>query len=271
MNGDDKTGSLAKGLAVLSAFGPENPTMGVAEITAHTGINRATVYRIVSMLTSLGFLEQFEGPNGRREYRPGLKVLSLGRAALESLELPDLALPYLEELQAQCGETVNMAVLDDTSIVYIVRLKTEIIVNIRLFVGSRLPVYCTSMGKAILAFLPENELSALLDRINLEKITKFTVDSRQRLLEELAKTRERGFSINDQELALGLRSVAAPVFYGDRVVAAVNIAVPVGRATYDRMYHTFGPAVKATADRISNTLGQLPSGVQHPAVQFEVS
>jgi IclR family pca regulon transcriptional regulator len=241
--------------------------MGVAEMALRTGINRATIYRIVAILTSLGFLEQFEGLGGRREYRPGLKVLSLGRAALESLELPELALPYLRELQMQCGETVNMAVLDDLSIVYVVRLKTEVIVNIRLFVGSRLPVYCTSMGKAMLAFLPEEELDAILDRIQLEPLTVHTVRTRADLLDELARTRERGFSINDQELAEGLRSVAAPIFQGHpqagtrglrpRVVAAVNIAVPSGRAGYDRIFHDFAPAVKATAKRISGVLTEL--------------
>jgi IclR family pca regulon transcriptional regulator len=253
------TGSLAKGLAVLAVFGPDNPSMGVSEIARLVQINRATAYRIVSALTSLGFLEQIDRGGGRREYRPGLKVLLLGRAALESLELPELALPYLQQLQAQVGETVNMAILDGASIVYILRLKTDIIVNIRLFVGSRLSAHCTSMGKAMLAFLPEDELDAILGQIDYQALTERTARSREQLLEDLENVRRLGFAVNDQELALGLRSVASPVFNRQRVIAAVNIAVPAGRVGYDRVSQDLGPAIRNTAQRISNALSELSS------------
>jgi IclR family pca regulon transcriptional regulator len=253
------TGSLAKGLAVLAVFGPDNPSMGVSEIARLVQINRATAYRIVSALTSLGFLEQIDRGGGRREYRPGLKVLLLGRAALESLELPELALPYLQQLQAQVGETVNMAILDGASIVYILRLKTDIIVNIRLFVGSRLSAHCTSMGKAILAFLPEDELEAILAQIDYQPLTDRTARGREQLLADLEHVRRLGFAVNDQELALGLRSVASPVFNRQRVVAAVNIAVPAGRVGYDRVSQDLGPAIRNTAQRISNALSELSS------------
>jgi IclR family pca regulon transcriptional regulator len=253
------TGSLAKGLAVLAVFGPDNPSMGVSEIARLVQINRATAYRIVSALTSLGFLEQIDRAGGRREYRPGLKVLLLGRAALESLELPELALPYLQQLQAQVGETVNMAILDGASIVYILRLKTDIIVNIRLFVGSRLSAHCTSMGKAILAFLPEDELEAILAQIDYQPLTDRTARGREQLLADLENVRRLGFAVNDQELALGLRSVASPVFNRQRVVAAVNIAVPAGRVGYDRVSQDLGPAIRNTAQRISNALSELSS------------
>lgn len=253
------TGSLAKGLAVLAVFGPDNPSMGVSEIARLVQINRATAYRIVSALTSLGFLEQIDRGGGRREYRPGLKVLLLGRAALESLELPELALPYLQQLQAQVGETVNMAILDGASIVYILRLKTDIIVNIRLFVGSRLSAHCTSMGKAMLAFLPEDELDAILAQIEYQQLTERTARGREQLLSDLENVRRLGFAVNDQELALGLRSVASPVFNRHRVVAAVNIAVPAGRVGYDRVSQDLGPAIRNTAQRISNALSELSS------------
>ena len=253
------TGSLAKGLAVLAVFGPDNPSMGVSEIARLVQINRATAYRIVSALTSLGFLEQIDRGGGRREYRPGLKVLLLGRAALESLELPELALPYLQQLQAQVGETVNMAILDGASIVYILRLKTDIIVNIRLFVGSRLSAHCTSMGKAMLAFLPEDELDAILAQIDYQQLTERTARGREPLLADLENVRRLGFAVNDQELALGLRSVASPVFNRHRVVAAVNIAVPAGRVGYDRVSQDLGPAIRNTAQRISNALSELSS------------
>jgi IclR family pca regulon transcriptional regulator len=253
------TGSLAKGLAVLAVFGPDNPSMGVSEIARRVQINRATAYRIVSALTSLGFLEQIDRGGGRREYRPGLKVLLLGRAALESLELPELALPYLQQLQAQFGETVNMAILDEASIVYILRLKTAIIVNIRLFVGSRLSAHCTSMGKAMLAFLPEDELETIIAQIDFQALTERTIRTREQLLGDLDDVRRLGFAVNDQELALGLRSVAAPVFNRQKVVAAINIAVPAGRAGYDRVSQDLGPAVRNTAQRISNALSELTS------------
>jgi IclR family pca regulon transcriptional regulator len=186
-------------------------------------------------------------------------VLLLGRAALESLELPELALPYLQQLQAQVGETVNMAILDGASIVYILRLKTDIIVNIRLFVGSRLSAHCTSMGKAMLAFLPEDELDAILGQIDYQALTERTARSREQLLADLENVRRLGFAVNDQELALGLRSVASPVFNRQRVIAAVNIAVPAGRVGYDRVSQDLGPAIRNTAQRISNALSELSS------------
>src|SRR3984893_108556 len=253
------TGSLAKGLAVLAVFGPDNPSMGVSEIARLVQINRATAYRIVSALTSLRFLARIDRGGGGREYRPGLKVLLLGRAALESLELPELALPYLQQLQAQVGETVNMAILDGASIVYILRLKTDIIVNIRLFVGSRLSAHCTSMGKAMLAFLAEDELDTILAQIDYQPLTERTARGREQLLADLENVRRLGFAVNDQELALGLRSVAAPVFNRHRVVAAVNIAVPAGRVGYDRVSQDLGPAIRNTAQRISSALSELSS------------
>jgi IclR family pca regulon transcriptional regulator len=150
-----------------------------------------------------------------------------------------------------------MAILDGASIVYILRLKTDIIVNIRLFVGSRLSAHCTSMGKAILAFLPEDELEAILAQIDYQPLTDRTARGREQLLADLEHVRRLGFAVNDQELALGLRSVASPVFNRQRVVAAVNIAVPAGRVGYDHVSQDLGPAIRNTAQRISNALGEL--------------
>jgi IclR family transcriptional regulator, pca regulon regulatory protein len=251
------TGSLAKGLAVLGSFSPNNPSMSVSEIAARVDLNRATAYRIASVLASLGFLEQVDRKGGRREYRPGLKVLLLGRAALESLELPELALPYLQELQENCGETVNMAILDEGSIVYILRLKTDIVVNIRLFVGSRLPAQCTSMGKAMLAFLSTEEFDRAAASLDFTPLTERSTANLTQLRADLEVIRQRGFAINDQELAAGLRSVAAPIFHHKRVVAAINIAIPSGRVGYDHLLDELGPAVRNTAQRISNHLSEL--------------
>lgn len=249
-------GALAKGLAVLAAFDPDHPTMAVAELAERAGLNRASAYRIVSLLEEFGFLQRLD-QDGRRTYRPGLRVLTLGRTALESLELPSIALPYLQELWQECGQTVNLACLDDTYSLILLRLKTTDIVNIRLFVGSRLPAHCTSVGKAIMAWLPDQELEQLIARIDFGKLTERTVDSPDQLRQQLVEVRRRGLAVSDQELAVGLRAVAAPVFSGTSVVAAVNIAVPAGTIDQGYLESTLGTAVRRTADQVSQALTAL--------------
>jgi IclR family pca regulon transcriptional regulator len=249
-------GALAKGLAVLAAFDPERPMMAVAELAERAGLNRASAYRIVSLLEEFGFLQRLD-QDGRRTYRPGIRVLTLGRAALESLELPSIALPYLQALWQECGQTVNLACLDDTHTLILVRLKTTDIVNIQLFVGSRLPAHCTSVGKAILAWLPEEELRSLIGRLDFGKLTEHTVQGSDQLRRQLEEVRHRGIAVSDQELAIGLRAVAAPVFSGSRVVAAINIAVPAGTIDEGYLETTLGPSVRLTADQISQALTAL--------------
>lgn len=167
-----------------------------------------------------------------------------------------IAHPFLEELSREIGETVNLAIFEGTGIIYVDRIKTEQIININLSIGSRLPLHCTSMGKCLLAYLPDDELAEMLDRIEMLSLTPNTITDRGKLLEELQRVRERGFSLNNRELEVGLRSVAAPVRDdSNRVIAAVNIAVPSSRVTMEELRGNFAKRIMEVAKAISEGMG----------------
>jgi IclR family pca regulon transcriptional regulator len=244
--------SVSRALGILELFGEQRPALTTSEIATLTGLNRATAYRFCHTLLDLGYLEDIEG----RTFRPGLKAVSLAQAALSSRELPELALPYLRALRAATGETVNMALLDGADVVYVSRLLSNNLLALRLFVGSRLPAYASSLGRAMLAFLPEAELTALLGERALEPITEHTITDRRRLLAELGRIRSRGYAINDQELVIGIRGIAAPVFgVSGRPVAAVNLSI--ARPLEDTEIEDLGAQVAETAKAISALATQL--------------
>jgi len=175
---------------------------------------------------------------------------------MRSLDLRKVASPYLEAASKEIGETVNLAILDGTEIVYVERIKTQQILNINLQVGSRLPAYCTSMGKAMLAFLPESRLKEILEKTDAVALTPYTITRKEDLKKELQKVKAQGFAMNNEELSIGLRSVAAPVRNAKgEVIAAVNIAVPSIRVSLKKLETVFAKKVMETADRISMILG----------------
>jgi DNA-binding IclR family transcriptional regulator len=215
--------SVARALTILELFSDSRPALTAVEIGELTGLNRATAYRFCQALLGLGYLEDA----GQRRFRPGLKTVSLAQAALGARGLSDLAAPVLARLQRATGEAVNMAQLDGTDVVYVARLLADHLITLRLTVGSRLPAYATSLGRAIMAFLPPEETEAILDRTEIRALTEFTITDKRKLKADLKLIREQGFAINDQGLSLGLRGVAAPVFgRGGRPIAAINVSIP---------------------------------------------
>ena len=233
----------------------------MGEIAELTRLNRATAYRFCQTLLQLGYLEEAD----ERRLRPGLKAVSLARAALSSHELPDLALPHLRELRNSTGETVNMALLDGADVVYVSRLLSDDLLALRLFVGSRLPAYASSLGRAILAHLPEDEAQELLDRLPLESFTEHTIVNRTRLVAELRRIRRRGYAINNQELVVGIWGVAAPVFdVSGRPVAAINVSL-TRVPDRNEIDSTLAPRVVETAHAISELATQLAVDVAAPS------
>lgn len=257
-NGNDEVSrdgiqSVNRAFTIMELFSERLPALSVSEIAELTGLNRSTCYRFCQTLKAIGYLEEVD----KRQFRPGLKAISLARAALSSRELPELALPYLRELQRTVGEAVNMSLLDGTDVVYVVRLLSDHLITLRLYVGSRLPAYATSMGRAILAFLPEQETEAILDKSDLLPITEHTITDRRRLKAELQRIRARGYSINDQEMAIGLRGVAAPILSStERPVAAINLSIPrpLGPTEIET---NLAPRLLETAAAISALVKQL--------------
>lgn len=241
--------ALAHGLAVLECFGAGERGYTLMDVAHALGWTKATVFRHLVTLTSLGYLE-LDADTGR--YRPTVKVLRLGSAYLSSASLPELAGPALERLSARFGQSVNMAVLDGAEVVYIARVGSKRILSTNLRVGARLPAHCTSMGKVLLAYLDEAQLRALMARMSFERFTPRTVSSAARLRQQLRQIRAAGWAVNDQELDMGLRSCAAPVFgRGGRVVAAVNMSVSSAQATREEVEAQHVPAVVETAREIT--------------------
>jgi PcaR/PcaU/PobR family beta-ketoadipate pathway transcriptional regulator len=252
--------SVSRALAIMELFDERRPYLSTTEIAELTGLNRATAYRFCQTLLSLGYLEEV----APRRFRPGLKAVSLARAALSSRELPDLAQPYLRDLRDTTGETVNMALLDGMEVVYVSRLLSHHLLALRLFVGSRLPVYASSLGRAMLAFLPDNELETILDGIAFQAFTRHTIADRRRLLAELHRVRVRGYAINDQELVLGIRGIAAPIFgVGGRPIAAINLSI-AHPLSLKEIEEKFSTPLLETASAITDLATQLTVDVAQP-------
>jgi IclR family pca regulon transcriptional regulator len=167
-------------------------------------------------------------------------------------------MPYLRALRRTTDETVNMALLDRVEVVYVARVVSDHLVSLRLYVGSRLPAYASSLGRAILAFLPEDEVDLILADSRLERVTEHTIVEPRRLKAELRRIRNRGYAVNDQEIAIGLRGVAAPVLSASgRPIAAVNISIPRPLKTPTEIEDVLAPAVVETANSISALASQL--------------
>ena len=253
--------SLERGLAILSAFGSNRPLIGVSELSRELTLSRSTAHRYIATLTSLGYLQQ---DRETRRYRLGPRVLDLGFAAIHSMDVRELSVRHLQQLSDETGFTVNMAVLDGPDVVYIERCRTsrpgQREIDLNLHIGSRLPAYCTALGKALLAFLPEERLEEILARTDLAGLGPNTITDRRSLRTELGRVRRTGIAINNEELAYGLRSIAAPVRGASgEVVAAINLAVHRSMVSIDDLIALFGPVVRRAAGAISAELGYRDS------------
>ena len=248
--------SLERGLAILACFTPEQPSMRLADIADGLGLSRSTTHRYASTLVALGYLEQGES----RRYRLGLKVIDLGMSVLNSTGLREHAHPYLEELRKQSSYTVNLAVLDGPEILFVDRLRSfrrgQGKVDLGLAPGSRLPAYCTAMGKLLLGNLPESEQSELIADMELTKRGPNTITNKKTLREELDEVQAAGFAVNDEELTAELYAIAAPVRNEAReVVAAVNLAAHTSMISLSELVGSLSPHLFSTADRVSARLG----------------
>jgi IclR family pca regulon transcriptional regulator len=248
--------SLERGLAILSCFTPKRPVLGIADIADELGMSRSTTHRYVITLLALGYLEQ----GASRKYRLGLRVTDLGMSALNSTGLREHAQPYLEELRQRTSYSVSLAVLDGPEILYVDRARSfrrgqgQAGPDVR--IGSRLPAYCTAMGKLLLANLPDSDQRELIASMKLSKSGPNTIASKKALRDELDEVLDASFAVDDEELAKGLYSIAAPVRDEARdVVAAVDIAVPSSMISIGELVDALGPHLVSTADRISARMG----------------
>jgi len=243
-------GGFLKGLSVIVAFDRDHDSLTIAEVARLTGLDRATARRCLLTLVRLGYAET----DGKR-FKLTVRVLRLGYAYLSATSLPRLIQPYLERLSETTGESCSASVLDGEEIVYIARASQRRVLSIGLSVGSRLPAYCTSMGRVLLGALPTTEARGVLDRSARRKLTPSTVTAIERLIEILDETRRVDFALIDQELEIGLRSIAVPLRNErGKVLAAVNVGLQAARMTPADMQREVLPRLRALQAELSPLL-----------------
>lgn len=228
-NKTDFVGAFAKGLKVLECFGAERPRLAIAEVAARTGYDRATARRSLLTLHELGYAD-YDG----KFFSLTPRVLRLGLGALTALELPQIVQPWLDQLSEQIGQSCSVSILDETEIVYVARAALRRVMSIGLMPGSRLPAHCTSMGRVLLAALPEAGARSVIEASDLAPRTVHSLTHPGEILSEIAKVRTQGYAVIDQEVELGLRSLAVPLANAaGRTVAALNTGMAVGQAPDD--------------------------------------
>ncbi len=229
--------------------------MGLTELSQLSGLDKATTHRLAQILARSGHLEQ---DASTRQYRVGIRVLDFGFAFLADIDVRQRALPAMQALSAEFGGSVSLSVLDGIDVVYIERIPAkQFQVGSSMRIGSRAPAYCSSMGKATLAWLPPEQLEQVLGRhAQFEKLTPRTITDPEQLRSQLAEVRRKGYAVNDEEMVLGLRSVAAAI--RDRLgapVAALNVAVASAQWPRRTLESQIAPAVRQAAGTISGQLG----------------
>jgi IclR family pca regulon transcriptional regulator len=217
----DYLGGLAKGLSVIEAFTVETERMSISDVSQVTGLDRATARRCLLTLHTLGYAN-YDG----KYFSLTPRVLRLGTGCLATMSLPRIVQPMLDALSEEIGQSVSVSILDGWEIVYVARSAQQKVMSIGLMPGSRLPAYCTSMGRVILSSLPEDEARAILGMRPLAPRTARTLTSIDDIMTELRRVKTQGYAIIDQEVETGLRSIAVPIFNArGETVAALNTGV----------------------------------------------
>ena len=252
--GDSFVQSFARGLAVIRSFSAEAPSQTLSEVAARAGMTRAGARRILLTLQTLAYVEQQD-----KRFRLTPKILDLGFAYLSSLPLWHLAEPTMSRLVGEVKESCSAAVLDGSEIVYVLRVPTRKIMSINLGIGSRLPAYCTSMGRMLLAGLPPAQVTQILGKAELPKLTRHTVTKPAALARLVDTARKQQWCLVCEELEEGLISLSVPVLdRSGHCVAAMNISSQQNRTPPAHVIEHFLPKLQAAAGEISSLLRIKP-------------
>ena len=240
--------SFARGLEVIEAFG-QTPAMTLTDLAEATGLSRATVRRFVHTLVHLGYVRASE-----KHFALTPKIMNLGFAYLASQPLVELVEPVLANLSRELGQSTSVSVLDGTDVVYIARQETTSIMRINITVGTRFPAYATSMGRVLLAGLDQTQLAEYFRTADLTDVTDYTITDEPALRAQLDTVRRQGYAVVEEELEVGLSSVAVPIRNrAGTTVAAMNTSVAVTRQSPEDLTELL-PALLAAADEVSNAL-----------------
>lgn len=249
--------SLARGLTLFAAFGPARPTMNLIEMAAATGLGKSAVQRLAFTLETLGYIAK---ETQSKRYRLTTKSLEIGGAYLQTSQLIELANPYLHELNRTTKETCNLLEPYKTDMVYVSRFASHQQISIHVPLGQRLPMYCTSSGRAYLAALPQKETIGLINHSRLLSLTQHTETDPERLLKIVAKASTDGFAFCNEECYLGDIAVGAAIVNAEGYpLGAINISVPFNRWTLKDVQTALAPQVVNTARSISNAARGLKS------------
>ena len=257
-NKDDKlfVGSLEKGFKVLEAFKADRPELGLAEITELTGLNRSAAQRFTHTLHRLGYLDK--NPNSRR-YSISHRILAPAHTYLRSSRLVEAALPHILDIRRQFGNRAGLGYREDTEIMYLIALQSNRAVYATAHPGFRIPIYCTSTGRCILAFLPEDEARAVIGRCNLVKLTEHTIVDPEELMDRFRQAREQGYAITVNELNPGEINMSVPIFDGTgRPIGGIATANRSEDWSVERVVSELVPTLSDIARSIS----------QSPPVQY---
>jgi IclR family transcriptional regulator, pca regulon regulatory protein len=243
--------SLARGLAVIQAFSTQKRQLSISEVSAKTGFSRAAVRRCLYTLIKLGFA----GSDDSHHFFLQPRILALGHSYISSMPLAASAQPVLDHVSQVLHESCSIATLEGLDIIYVARANVTRIMSIDLGVGSRLPAFCTSMGRVLLANLPPAELESFFERVQFTRHTSKTIVTAEKLRQALRLVARNGYSLVDQELEIGLRSMAVPIENPNgKVVAALNVGAHAQRLSIQELQNKFLPQLRATARELSMLL-----------------
>lgn len=250
VNERDMMGGLAKGLKVIEAFSAEQPRLSITEAAHLAGLDRATTRRCLLTLADAGYAD-YDG----KFFTLTPRVLRLGTGCLASMPLPRIVQPVLDRLSQEIGESTSVSILDETEIVYVARAAQRRVMSIALMPGSRLPAYCTSMGRVLLAALPIEQARAIIEKSAPSPRTDHTVTGMTELMAILADVREQGFAMIDQEVEIGLRSIAVPLTTSRaQTVAALNVGLGASGESMAEVAARYLPALRKVKAELAQVL-----------------
>jgi DNA-binding IclR family transcriptional regulator len=246
--------TVLKALDILECIALADRPLSAAEVAKLCNMSRPTAYRLICTLAARGYVAEDDDTH----YRLGTQALSLSQNVLDSLDLPELAQPYLRRLSDITNETTYLSMLDDDEILYIGKAESSQSIRTHTKIGSRNMLHSTAMGKAILAFLPIEEQTQLLERIKLPRLTSVTITDKTTLVKELAKVRTQKYALDNEECEEDIRCVGAPIFdHSGRPFAAISVSGPAYRLDLSRV-NDLSLLVIDTANTISSRLGYVP-------------
>ena len=230
--GTYKVQALDRAFAVLDLLGESETPLGLAQVASSLQLHKSTAHRFLMVLERHHMVERTSGG----KFRLGLRLFDFGNRAIEQYDLRDRAQPHLRRLVAETEETAHLCILEAARVIYIDKIEPARSVRMITRIGASNPVHCTSVGKAILAFLPEERMNDILRRTRFERFTSRTISTPEALRAEIEKTRRRGYAVDDEELEEGLRCIAVPLLDSQRMpVAAISVSGPSFRVTAQKL------------------------------------